>query len=72
MHAVVFKIVWRLVTFSAAIVVSIDHYRAFRALHIPLPLVWQRWMYLVRETEAQVINRKPDYHFLRKVNLDYT
>jgi lipopolysaccharide/colanic/teichoic acid biosynthesis glycosyltransferase len=70
-HAMVFKVIWRLVTFSAAIVVSIDHRRALNALDIPLGLVWQRWMYLVRETEAQVMNPRPDYHFLQKVNLEY-
>ncbi len=72
MHALVFKLMWRLVTFSAAIVVSIDHRHSLRALDLSLAQVWQRWMYLVRETEAQVISREPDYHFLRKVNLDYT
>jgi hypothetical protein len=68
----IFKVMWRLVTFCAAVVVSIDHRHGLRALNISLPQVWRRWMYLVRETEAQVISRRPDYHFLRKVNLEYT
>ena len=63
---------WRLVIFSAAIVVSTDHYRALRALDFPVSLVWQRWMYWVFQTVAQVINRQPDYRFLRAVNLDFT
>jgi len=71
-RGLVFKLVWRLVTYSAAVVVSIDHRHSLRALDIPLAQVWRRWLYLVRETEAQVISRRPDYHFLRKVNLEYT
>jgi hypothetical protein len=71
LRTMVFKVMWRLVTFSAAVVVSIDHYRTLRALDIPLNLVWQRWMFLVHQTESQVINRRPNYHFLRKVNVDY-
>jgi hypothetical protein len=63
---------WRLVIFRAAIVVSTDHYRTLRALDIPVSLVWQRWMYWVFQTVAQVINRQPDYRFLRTVNLDFT
>jgi lipopolysaccharide/colanic/teichoic acid biosynthesis glycosyltransferase len=72
MRGLVFKMMWRLVTFCAAVVVSIDHRHGLRALNISLVQVWRRWMYLVRETEAQVISRRPDYYFLRKVNLDYT
>ncbi|WP_455212772.1 sugar transferase, partial [Kaarinaea lacus] len=72
LQALVFRGMWRLVTFCAAIVVSIDHHRALMALGIPMAVVWRRWMYLVCETEVQVINRKPDYQFLRQVNLDYS
>jgi len=72
LRVLVFRAIWRLVTLGAAMVVSIDHRRALMALDIPLAVVWRRWMYLVRETEAQVINRQPDYQFLHRANLDYT
>ena len=71
LRTILFKLAWRFVTYCAAIVVSIDHYRALKAMHIPIKLVWRRWMYLVRETESQVIAIQPDYHFLRHVNLYY-
>ena len=71
-HALIFKTVWRLVTYSAAVVVTIDHYRALKAMRIPMRLVWQRWMYLVHETEQQVVARYPDYEFLRQVNTHYS
>lgn len=66
-----FKLVWRSVTYAAVIVVTIDHRHALQQMDIPLRLVWQRWMYLVHETEAQITTIKPDYQFLRQVNLDY-
>lgn len=66
-----FSLVWRLVTFTAAIVVTIDHHRALKDLDIPLRLVWQRWMYLVRETELQVLTNQPDYQFLQQVDMRY-
>lgn len=71
-HRLAFKVTWRLVTFCAAMVVSLDHRHGLRALDISLVQVWRRWMYLARETEVQVIRRQPDYNFLRKVNLEYT
>lgn len=67
----VFSLVWRVLTYTAAIVVLIDHRRALKQMEIPLKLVWQRWMYLVNETEKQIKTARPDYQFLRKVNSDY-
>lgn len=67
-----FSMAWRTVTYAAALVVTLDHYRALRDLDIPLTLVWQRWMYLVHETEQQILARQPDYEFLQQVNLHYS
>lgn len=66
-----FKIAWRLVTYAALVVVTIDHRHALKQMDIPLKLVWQRWLYLVHKTEAQVTTTTPDYQFLQQVNLDY-
>ena len=68
---VVFRSVWRLVTYAAAIVVIIDHRHALSQMNIPLKLVWQRWMFLVDATEKQITTAKPDYQFLQQVNIDY-
>lgn len=67
----VFTLVWRLVTYTAAIVVIIDHRHALTNLEIPLKLVWQRWMFLVNETEKQIKTPKPVYQYLQQVNDDY-
>jgi len=67
----IFSLVWRLVTYAAAIVVIIDHHRALSRMGIPVRLVWRRWMYLVDETERQVKSTKPDYRFLQQVNIDF-
>lgn len=67
----VFSLVWRLTTLAAAMVVLIDHRLALRQLEISNKLVWQRWMYLVRETEKQIKNTRPDYCFLSKVNENF-
>ena len=68
---VLFRSVWRLVTYAAALVVIIDHRHALSQMNIPLNLVWQRWMFLVDATEKQIITAKPDYQFLQQVNIDY-
>jgi len=67
----IFKLVWRVVTYAALIVVTIDHRHALKQMDIPLKLVWQRWMFLVRKTEQQITTTKPSYEFLQKVNMDY-
>ena len=67
----VFMLVWRAITYMAAIVVILDHRHALHQLDIPIKLVWERWMYLVDETEKQIKTAKPDYQFLRQVNTDY-
>ncbi len=66
-----FSLVWRLITYSAAIVVILDHRHALNQLGIPLKLVWQRWMFLVSETAKQIRTTKPTYQFLQQVNDDY-
>lgn len=67
----VFSLVWRSLTFAAAIVVLIDHYQALARMGIPIRLVWARWMYLVQATERQIKTAKPDYRFLQQVNIDF-
>jgi lipopolysaccharide/colanic/teichoic acid biosynthesis glycosyltransferase len=67
----VFNLVWRLVTYVAAIVVIIDHRRSLKHMGIPLKLVWQRWMFLTEETAKQIRTAKPTYQFLQQVNDDY-
>lgn len=67
----VFSLVWRLVTYTAAIVVIIDHRHALKQMDIPHKLVWQRWMFLVDATEKQIKTAKPNYQFLQQVNIDY-
>jgi len=67
----IFSLAWRLTTLAAAVVVLIDHRRALRQLEISNKLVWQRWMYLVRETEKQIKNARPDYRFLSQVNENF-
>jgi lipopolysaccharide/colanic/teichoic acid biosynthesis glycosyltransferase len=67
----VFSLLWRLVTYAAAIVVIIDHRQALQHMDIPLKLVWQRWMFLVDATEKQITTVKPNYQFLQQVNIDY-
>jgi len=67
----IFSLAWRLTTLAAAVVVLIDHRRALRQLEISNKLVWQRWMYLVRETEKQIRNARPDYRFLSQVNENF-
>ena len=69
--ALVFKLVWRLVTYAAVIVVTIDHRHALKQMNIPYRLVWKRWMFLVHETEKQITTAKPNYRFLQQVNIDY-
>jgi len=66
-----FRLIWRIVTYAAAIMVTIDHRHALKQMDIPLKLVWQRWMFLVRETESQITTQKPNYQFLQQVNIDY-
>ena len=66
-----FRLTWRLVTYSAAVMVTIDHLRALRQMKIPLKLVWQRWLFLVRATEKQITTTIPDYRFLDQVNVDF-
>ena len=66
-----FKLAWRMVTYAAVIVVTIEHRHALKKMDIPIQLVWKRWMFLVHETEKQIISAKPDYHFLQQVNDDY-
>ena len=69
--ALIFKLVWRSVTYAALVVVTIDHRRALRSMDIPLMLVWRRWLFLVKETEIQIIAKSPNYLFLQQVNDDY-
>ena len=66
-----FSLIWRGVSYAAAIVVMIDHRRALKQMDIPLKLVWQRWMFLVGATEKQIKTAKPNYQFLQQVNIDY-
>lgn len=72
LSGLLFRLVWRLVTYTAVVVVTIDHRYALKQMNIPLRLVWQRWMYLVHKTEAQITTTKPDYQFLNQVNMDTT
>ena len=67
----VFSLVWRVITYAAAIVVLIDHRQALNKMDIPLKLVWQRWMFLVDETQKQITASRPNYQFLQQVNVDY-
>jgi len=67
----IFSLVWRAVTYTAALVVVIDHRHALKHMGIPSSLVWQRWMFLVGETEKQIRTATPSYLFLQQVNDDY-
>tara|TARA_B100002003_G_C13940637_1_gene456480 strand:+ start:114 stop:596 length:483 start_codon:yes stop_codon:yes gene_type:complete len=67
----IFGPVWRLATYAASIVVTIDHRHALKQMDISLKPVWQRWMFPVHETEKQITTTKPDCQFLQQVNIDY-
>lgn len=63
----IFKATWRLVMFSAAIVVAIDHRHAIRDLNIGTSKVLQRWKSYSALAEALVVADSSELGALRSV-----
>ena len=53
-NRLVFKAVWRLLMFAAAIVVLVDHRQVLRDLGIPATVAWRRWTTCSRNAERLV------------------